>query len=272
MTLGIDRDVTDGVYWLNMKDPAPYGAVVSHTNFIPPERYGGRILYLASYFQGSMDPALPGRMADDFCSRFGVAPASIRWKKMAVEPFAGPVDTTGYRSHIPAYEQGGLFLAGMFSLPNYPERSMEGSIVAGTEVARRMGEGTLMGDIEVSAVTRCSTTGPPSKRPCRDPSRPWSRSPLPSRLIIAEDGSTDGTAEFVRKKATADPRIRLLHADRRLGRGRALTRAFSEAKGRIVCYYDVDLATDLAHLGELIGAVTEARISRPYPGSSPRAM
>ena len=145
MTLGIDRDVTDGIYWLNMKDPAPYGAVVSHTNFIPPDRYGGRILYLASYFQGSMDPALPERMADDFCSRFGVAPASVRWKKMAVEPFAGPVYTTGYRSHIPAYEQGGLFLAGMFSLPNYPERSMEGSIVAGTEVARRMGEGISHG-------------------------------------------------------------------------------------------------------------------------------
>ncbi|MDD1662688.1 MAG: FAD-dependent oxidoreductase, partial [Methanomicrobiales archaeon] len=26
MTLGLDRDVTDGIYWLNMKDPAPYGA------------------------------------------------------------------------------------------------------------------------------------------------------------------------------------------------------------------------------------------------------
>ena len=145
MTLGIDRDVTDGVYWLNMKDPAPYGAVVSHTNFVPADRYDGRIVYLASYFQGSMDPGLPGKMVDDFCSRFSVAPASIRWKKMAVEPFAGPVYTTGYRSHIPAYEEKGLFLAGMFSLPNYPERSMEGSIIAGTEVARRMGEGITHG-------------------------------------------------------------------------------------------------------------------------------
>jgi len=145
MTIGLDRDVTDGVYWLNMKDPAPYGAVVSHTNFIPPERYGERILYLASYFQGSMDPALPGKMVDDFCSRFGVAPDSIRWRRMAVEPFAGPVYTTGYRSRIPAYEHGGLFLAGMFSLPNYPERSMEGSIIAGTEVAGRMEEGVSHG-------------------------------------------------------------------------------------------------------------------------------
>jgi protoporphyrinogen oxidase len=145
MTLGIDRDVTGGVYWLNMKDPAPYGAVVSHTNFIPPERYDGRILYLASYFQGTMDPGLPGKMVDDFCSRFGVAPGSIRWKKMAVEPFAGPVYITGYRSHIPAYEERGLFLAGMFSPPNYPERSMEGSIIAGTEVARRMEEASVHG-------------------------------------------------------------------------------------------------------------------------------
>jgi protoporphyrinogen oxidase len=140
MTLGLDRDVTDGVYWLNMTDPAPYGAVVSHTNFIPPERYGERFLYLASYFQGAMDPNLPGRMVEDFCRRFSLPEAAIRWKRMAVEPFAGPVYTTGYRKLMPGYEAKGLFLAGMFSPPNYPERSMEGSIIAGTEVARRMEE------------------------------------------------------------------------------------------------------------------------------------
>jgi protoporphyrinogen oxidase len=140
MTLGLDRDVTNGVYWLNMKDPAPYGAVVSHTNFVPPERYGVRILYLASYFQGAMNPALPGKMVDDFCGRFGVAPESIRWRRMAVEPFAGPVYTTGYRDRIPPYEREGFFLAGMFSPPNYPERSMEGAIIAGTEVAGRIKE------------------------------------------------------------------------------------------------------------------------------------
>ena len=74
-------------------------------------------------------------------------------------------------------------------------------------------------------------------------------------LIIAEDGSTDGTPDLVREKAAADPRIRLLHSDERLGRGRALTRAFGEARGGIVCYYDADLATDPGHLGELIGAI-----------------
>jgi glycosyltransferase involved in cell wall biosynthesis len=74
-------------------------------------------------------------------------------------------------------------------------------------------------------------------------------------LIIAEDGSTDGSAGLVRDYAEKDQRVRLLHSDERLGRGRALTRAFKTAKTPIVCYYDVDLATDMKHLGTLISAI-----------------
>jgi protoporphyrinogen oxidase len=135
ITLALDRDVTRGIYWLNMKDPAPYGAVVSHTNFIPLERYGEHLVYLASYFSGSLPANIDRIMIDDFCTRFSVTPAEIRWHRVAVDPFAGPVYTTGYRSLIPAYEQQGLYMAGMFSLTNYPERSMEGSVRAGREVA-----------------------------------------------------------------------------------------------------------------------------------------
>ena len=135
MTLAMDREVTQGIYWLNMKDAAPYGAVVTHTNFIPQERYGEHIVYLASYFSGTVPAQLDRRMLDDFCNRFSVAPTEIHWHKMAIDPLAGPVYTTGYRSLIPAYEHKGLYLAGMFSQPNYPERSMEGSIRAGQDVA-----------------------------------------------------------------------------------------------------------------------------------------
>lgn len=74
-------------------------------------------------------------------------------------------------------------------------------------------------------------------------------------VIVAEDGSTDGSAEFVRAWHEKDPRIRLLHADERLGRGKALNRAIEAARYEVVCYYDVDLATDLAHLPELVGAI-----------------
>ena len=129
-----------------------------------------------------------------------------------------------------------------------------------------------MGDIEVSAVIPVY-----NDRIALETAIPRSLSALEGitpafELIIAEDGSSDGTPDLVREKAAADTRIRLLHSDERLGRGRALTRAFSEAKGRIVCYYDVDLATDLAHLRELIGAIREgsdiATGSRLLPSSN----
>ena len=74
-------------------------------------------------------------------------------------------------------------------------------------------------------------------------------------LIVAEDGSTDGSRELIQYYEQQDTRIRLLHSDERLGRGRALNRAIFEAKGTIVCYYDVDMATDMQHLSELIGAI-----------------
>jgi protoporphyrinogen oxidase len=135
MTLAMDREVTKGIYWLNLKDAAPYGAVVTHTNFIEHERYGEHLVYLASYFSGTVPVQLDRRMLDDFCNRFSVIPTEIHRHKMAINSLAGPVYTTGYRSLIPSYEQKGLFLAGMFSQPNYPERSMEGSIRAGLDVA-----------------------------------------------------------------------------------------------------------------------------------------
>ena len=135
MTLAMDREVTEGIYWLNMKDAAPYGAVVTHTNLIPAKRYGEHIVYLASYFSGTVPAHLDSDMINDFCTRFSVSPSEIKWHSMAVDPWAGPVYRTGFRSLIPAYEHRGLFMAGMFSLTNYPERSMEGSIRAGSEVA-----------------------------------------------------------------------------------------------------------------------------------------
>ncbi|MBN1431922.1 MAG: glycosyltransferase family 2 protein [Methanomicrobiaceae archaeon] len=71
-------------------------------------------------------------------------------------------------------------------------------------------------------------------------------------LIVAEDGSTDGSRELVEEWEKNDPRVRLFHSDERLGRGRALNRAFEYSKGNILCYYDVDLATDMSHLPQLI--------------------
>ncbi|MEM3087308.1 MAG: glycosyltransferase family 2 protein [Halobacteria archaeon] len=91
-------------------------------------------------------------------------------------------------------------------------------------------------------------------------------------IILAEDGSTDGTDRAAADLAERFPDVRHLHSDRRLGRGGALRRAFAESRGGILAYMDVDLATDVAHLPALVGAVRDgadaATGSRRVPGSA----
>ncbi|MCL2642751.1 MAG: glycosyltransferase family 2 protein [Candidatus Bathyarchaeota archaeon] len=74
-------------------------------------------------------------------------------------------------------------------------------------------------------------------------------------IIIAEDGSTDGTDKKA-AKLTQLSYVRHLHSDKRLGRGKALSNSFRQSNGNVLIYMDVDLATDLKHLSQLIHAVT----------------
>lgn len=71
-------------------------------------------------------------------------------------------------------------------------------------------------------------------------------------IIIAEDGSIDGTERISHTLAQKYDFLIHLHSDERQGRGRALKRAFLTSKGDILVYIDVDLATDMKHLKELI--------------------
>lgn len=141
MTLGLTRDPTNGIYWTNMGDPAPYGAVVTHTNFAPFEWYGEHVVYLASYFKDEPDSGLKDRMIDDFCRRFSIDISEISHADLYIDKFAGPVYVTGYKDTIPPADAGNnLYIAGMFSPENYPERSMEGSILAGLNAAKLIEE------------------------------------------------------------------------------------------------------------------------------------
>ncbi len=76
-------------------------------------------------------------------------------------------------------------------------------------------------------------------------------------IIIAEDGSTDGTDRIAEELAKKYPYIKHMHSKDRLGRGKALNRAFKSSDGEILAYIDVDLATDLKHLEELINSISE---------------
>ncbi|MEM2111178.1 MAG: glycosyltransferase family 2 protein [Candidatus Bathyarchaeia archaeon] len=71
-------------------------------------------------------------------------------------------------------------------------------------------------------------------------------------IIIAEDGSTDGSDEIASMLAVKYPFLRHIHRDRRLGRGQALKNAFKRSRGEILVYMDVDLSTDLNHLETLL--------------------
>jgi glycosyltransferase involved in cell wall biosynthesis len=76
-------------------------------------------------------------------------------------------------------------------------------------------------------------------------------------IIIAEDGSTDGTDVKAAVLAKTLPYVRHIHGEKRLGRGKALNTSFKNSKGKVLFYMDVDLATDLKHLGPLIDAISK---------------
>lgn len=91
-------------------------------------------------------------------------------------------------------------------------------------------------------------------------------------IIIAEDGSIDGTDKICEYLTRKYDFVIHLHSDERLGRGRALTRAFEASRGTILGYIDVDLATDMKHIKELIQSIRDgydfATGSRMLPESS----
>lgn len=78
---------------------------------------------------------------------------------------------------------------------------------------------------------------------------------VPYEIIIAEDGSKDGTDAVAIRLAQRYSFVKHLHSDERTGRGRALNRSFAATDAPIVIYCDVDLATDTKHIRQLIDAI-----------------
>jgi len=140
LLLEIDRQFSP-FYWTNIADEElPFVGLIEHTNFIEPERYGGRrFLYVANYFEPAhpmlafdidelLDRYEPGlkKVNPDF-SRDWI---KNRW--LFREPAAQPIVTLGYRERIPPFETGvpGLVLANTTQI--YPEDR-------GTNYSERLG-------------------------------------------------------------------------------------------------------------------------------------
>lgn len=75
--------------------------------------------------------------------------------------------------------------------------------------------------------------------------------PYEWRVIVANNASTDNTLAVARELAAADPRVSVLHVDRK-GRGRALKAAWLASDADVVSYMDVDLSTNLQSFLPLI--------------------
>jgi hypothetical protein len=78
-------------------------------------------------------------------------------------------------------------------------------------------------------------------------------------LIVAEDGSTDGTEKIVAELSRGNPRLSLLHSPGRLGKGKAIKRALALTKGSVVVFMDVDLATSLNFLPKIVRLARASR-------------
>jgi protoporphyrinogen oxidase len=129
LVLELEQPMTN-FYWTNVIDPrVPFCGLVEHTNFIEPERYGGRrFAYVANYV--AADDELLELTADELLTAYepglrGISPGFSRgWVRnrwMFREPHAQPIVTIGYRDRMPSLDTGipGLVLANTTQI--YPE-------------------------------------------------------------------------------------------------------------------------------------------------------
>ena len=80
--------------------------------------------------------------------------------------------------------------------------------------------------------------------------------PYASRVVVADNASTDTTLQVAQELAAAYEDVAVVHLPQK-GRGRALRKAWLESHADAVCYMDVDLSTDLAALRPLASAVLD---------------
>jgi protoporphyrinogen oxidase len=162
--VSLDRPLTD-TYWLNVREETPFGALIEHTNFVPPENYGGEhLLYVPKYVQSPEDPVWQmddAAVEDLWLSGIaGLFPdfdrSWVNWVTTARNPRTAPIYERGYLDMVVPYDLSGdgadgVYYAGMASLAQYPERSLNGGIEAGYACADRIAgvEADYGPDIEI---------------------------------------------------------------------------------------------------------------------------
>lgn len=147
----MDESLTD-TYWLNISEDVPFGALIEHTNFVSPERYGGEhLMYVASYIQSreerlwrASDEDVRELWLESIADLFpDFDREAVTQFRISRNPRVAPVYERGYLETVVPYDLGdavgeGIYYAGMASRAQYPERSLNGGVVAGFECADRI--------------------------------------------------------------------------------------------------------------------------------------
>jgi len=76
-------------------------------------------------------------------------------------------------------------------------------------------------------------------------------------VVVADDGSRDGTGDYVKSIAVSEPRLRLVQRARNGGKGRAVLDAIEAARGRYVLIADADGATPIREIEALRAAIAD---------------
>ena len=87
---------------------------------------------------------------------------------------------------------------------------------------------------------------------------------LEKKIIIVDDGSTDGTRELLKEITLSHVNVRVLYHDRNQGKGAALRTGFEGATGGIVIIQDADLEYDPREYPVLLEPILDGRADIVY--------
>lgn len=91
--------------------------------------------------------------------------------------------------------------------------------------------------------------------------------PLPTELVIVDDGSSDGCTDLVEDLVDGE-RVRLVRQEPNQGKGKALVRGFDEASGDLLTILDADLEYDPRDLPSLCQPVLDGEAAVVYGARS----
>lgn len=91
------------------------------------------------------------------------------------------------------------------------------------------------------------------------------RSPVDKEIVVVDDGSTDGTREWLLGEAErGDPRLRVLFHEQNQGKSAAVRTAIAAARGQISLIQDADLEYDPADYPNLVKPILEGHADVVY--------